>query len=80
MSKKKPYTPCNRDHIHTPGDCRGAREVYLNGGRISHVLYADTRKGIVRYCPAPVRINRRRGDCVLTRTKRGKVTVKWLTT
>ena len=32
-------------NIHTAGDGRGAREVYVNGTLMKRVVYADTRRG-----------------------------------
>ncbi|MDW2592607.1 hypothetical protein [Citrobacter braakii] len=62
------------EHIHYAGDGRrGAREVYLNGERIEHVTYADTKKGIVRYNPHPLRF-KPNGD-IQSRTLRGVVEV-----
>lgn len=62
-------------HIHTPDYGRGPRHVYVNGKPMKRVVYADTRRGIVRYVPEPIRLNKR-GDCVIERTRRGKVEVK----
>ncbi|APG04953.1 hypothetical protein BJI69_14330 [Luteibacter rhizovicinus DSM 16549] len=62
-------------HIHTPDDGRGHRQVYVNGKPMKRVVYADTRRGIVRYVPEPPRANKR-GDGVIERTRRGKVEVK----
>lgn len=38
----------NQPHIHTSTDKRGKRDVFLNGKRIESVLYANTKKGVVR--------------------------------
>lgn len=35
------------DHIHTPGDGRGRRDVFLDGKRLTHCIYADTKRGII---------------------------------
>lgn len=77
MAKQK-YVPRVRgtDHIHTPRDGRGFRDVYVNGGLVKKAFYADTRKGVVRHYLTPLRLNKSR-DCAATRTKRGKVTIKW---
>lgn len=45
-------------HIHTPSDGRGGRYVFVNGNKIDHVIYADTKKGIVKYHPHPIRIKK----------------------
>lgn len=60
-------------YVHTPDDGRGQREVRCNGVLLSRVMYADTRRGIVRFASYPVRVNRR-GEIVTT-TRRGKITV-----
>ncbi|ULJ67902.1 hypothetical protein [Wielerella bovis] len=44
MAKQK----FNRSCKHYVGDGRGNRDVYLNGERVSHVISADTKRGIVR--------------------------------
>lgn len=36
------------DHIHTPDDGRGLRDVFLDGKLIRGCFYADTKNGIVR--------------------------------
>ncbi|WP_339617202.1 hypothetical protein [uncultured Gilvimarinus sp.] len=77
MSSKQTYRPRDNSHIHEVGDNRGLRKIYLNGGLIDWAFYADTRKGFVGYYPAPVRLNKRRGDRALSRRKRGKVVIKW---
>lgn len=61
------------DHIHTPDDGRGPRDVYLNGKRIRRVVYANTKKGKVRFCD-PLKLDK---YCkrILIRTKRGRVEV-----
>ena len=63
------------EHIHQPDDGRGRRRVFVDGKEISRVLYADTRKGFVRYVPFPMRA-KRNGEEVLTRIRRGKVEVR----
>ena len=62
-------------HIHMPNDGRGPRNVYVNGKLMKRVVYADTRRGIVRYVDEPARIHKRR-ETVIERTRRGKVEVK----
>lgn len=63
------------EHIHTPHDGRGRRDVYVNGNKTDFVLWADTRAGVVIYAPHPLRIHRRLRDQVYTRKLRGKVEV-----
>ena len=50
-------------------------KVCVNGNVVDKTFYADTEKGIVKYYPAPVRVNKRTGE-VYSRTLRGKVTVE----
>lgn len=63
------------EHIHTPHDGRGRRDVYVNGNKTEFVLWADTRAGVVVYAPHPLRVHRRLRDQVYTRKLRGKVEV-----
>lgn len=64
-------------HIHTPGDGRGARAVYVDGRLMSRVTFADTRRGIVRYEAFPRRMDKH-GKRWIERTRRGKVEVRAL--
>jgi len=61
--------------IHTLDDGRGARRVYVDGKLVERVVYADTRRGIVRYYPFPLRLNKT-GERFIVRTRRGKVRVE----
>lgn len=61
-------------HVHTFKDGRGARDVFLNGNKLDRVMYADTKRGIVRCVHDPIRLDKRRKR-VLTFTLRGKVEV-----
>ncbi|WP_313135560.1 hypothetical protein [Stutzerimonas nitrititolerans] len=63
------------EHIHTPGDGRGRRDVWVNGHKIDGVVWADTRAGVVVFMPRPFRVHRRLRDQVYTRKLRGKVEV-----
>lgn len=62
------------DHIHTPKDGRGIRDVFVNGNKIDGVFRADTKKGEVWFYPQPPRLNHRR-DGVYARRLRGNVEV-----
>lgn len=62
-------------HIHTAGDGRGPRDVFLNGKLVDRVMYADTRAGIVRVVGSPVKLDKWKKR-VLTRTLRGTVEVR----
>ena len=61
------------DWIHTPDDGRGRREVFLNGRKVLHAVYADTKKGKVRR--SLMRADKY-GKRVLLRTEYGKVDVR----
>lgn len=50
-------------------------KVAVNGNVVDKTFYADTEKGIVKYYPEPVRMNKR-ADEVYSRTLRGNVTVE----
>lgn len=64
------------DHIHAVGDGRGLRRVTVDGGQVDRVVYADTRKGIVRHHDTPPRLHKH-GKRVIERTKRGVVEVEF---
>ena len=61
-------------HIHTPGDGRGVREVFIDGKRLNYCFYADTRKGIARCYRKPIKIHKRKRE-IIAKTFRGKVIV-----
>lgn len=50
-------------------------KVSVNGNIASNTFYADTEKGIVKYYPEPIRVNKRTGKAY-SRTLRGKVSVE----
>lgn len=50
-------------------------KVFVNGNEVDKAFYADTEKGIVKYYPAPFRVNKRTEE-IYSRTLRGKVTVE----
>lgn len=62
------------EHIHTIDDGRGARDVFVNGNKVELAVYADTKKGIVRFRPHPARVAKN-GQEFYTRGLRGKVEV-----
>lgn len=62
------------EHIHTACDGRGARDVFVNGNKVELAVYADTKKGIVRFHPRPARVAKN-GQELYTRELRGKVEV-----
>lgn len=64
-----------RDHIHVRGDGRGPRQVYLNGKPIMQVVFADTRKGVVRFHDRPAKVHKH-GKRFIERTRHGLVEVR----
>ncbi len=68
-------TKRGRDWIHTYEDGRGIRDVYLDGRLLKRVVFADTRRGIVRVCDDPVRVDPQRRDRLACTTLRGAVRV-----
>lgn len=62
------------EHIHTPRDGRGRRDVFLNGEKIDLVIYADTKRGIVRVVGNTIRLDKHHKR-VLSKTLRGNVEV-----
>lgn len=63
------------DHIHTPNDGRGHRDVFVNGNRIDNVVWADALGGVVWFCPEPIRAAKGK-DFLYTRRLRGVVEVR----
>lgn len=63
------------EHIHHPSDGRGRRRVFVNGNEVSRPLWADIKRGVVRYAPSPMRIKRNSRE-LYTRLLRGVVTVE----
>ena len=61
-------------YVHTPHDGRGRRDVFLNGKCITRVLYADTKRGVVRVTHDPIKLDKRRKK-IRTQTLRGTVDV-----
>jgi hypothetical protein len=51
--------------------------VKVDGREVDRVIYADTRKGIVRHHDKPSRLHKH-GKRVIERTKRGKVEVEFI--
>lgn len=69
------------EYVHVAGDGRISedrkhwkRVVFLNGKEIDGVVYADTKRGIVRVCRHPLKLDKHHKR-VLTRTIRGHVEV-----
>ena len=62
-------------HIHTPDDGRGPRRVFLNGREVKRVVYADTKKGVIRRNDDPVQVHKH-GKRLIERTEHGVVTVE----
>ena len=74
MMKSAPR--CARaDHIHTPTDGRGLRDVFVNGKLVMHVFFADTKHGVVRLYPHPFKLDKWRKR-VLSKTLHGIVEVR----
>lgn len=63
------------DHIHTPKDGRGLRDVFVDGKLVERVFFADTRLGIVRAYRYPLRLDKWRKR-VLSETLHGVVEVR----
>lgn len=65
-------------HIHAPNDGRGKRDVFLDGARLKHCIYADTKRGIVDVHVLNergfVKVDKR-GKRPLSKRLRGKVEV-----
>lgn len=63
------------DHIHTPKDGRGPRDVFVDGKLVDGVFFADTRRGIVRAYRRPLKLDKWRKR-VLSETLHGIVEVR----
>lgn len=61
--------------IHTPGDGRGQRQVYLDGEPVYMCVYANTRTGVIRAYHDPVKVCPRR-EVVRSYKRRGNVRVE----
>jgi len=66
------------EHLHTPGDGKLNRHIFVNGNEIRNVFYADEKKGIVKFYPCPFRVKRPECDEAYSRTLRGDVTVEFI--
>jgi len=64
-----------RDSIHTPGDGRGLRDVWVDGEKINNVFFADTRRGIVDHYLEPIRLHKY-AKRILSERLHGHVVVK----
>lgn len=65
----------NQDHIHTPDDGRGLRDVWVDGKKIDKPFFADTRRGIVDYYVSPTKLHKY-GKRLITKRIHGEVVVK----
>lgn len=66
------------NHVHTRGDGRGRRDVFLNGRPVDYVVYADTRAGfvrVIRMAGNNVKLDKRKKR-ILNRTLRGLVEIR----
>jgi len=65
-------------HMHTPGDGKADRHIFVNGNEIKNVFYANENKGIVKFYPRPLRVKKPERDEAYSRTLRGSVTVEFI--
>lgn len=61
-------------HYHHWDDGRGPRRVMVNGNEIDGVMWADLKRGVVEFCPHPVRL--RKDGTIYKRRLRGRVEVE----
>jgi hypothetical protein len=61
-------------HDITRPDGRGPRHFIVNGKRINHVFYADTKAGFVDYYPEPFEVDRV-NECVVCARLYGTIKV-----
>ena len=66
--------------FHSSEDGKGLRHVYVNGNRISCVMWANVEQGLVCFMPNRrlIKKDRRKGK-IYTRLLRGNVTVEFIT-
>lgn len=60
--------------VHTPNDGRGLRRVFLDSVEVKSCIYADERRGIVRFHDSPPKIHKHKKR-IIERTARGRVEV-----
>lgn len=65
------------EHIHTWDDGRGRRRVFVNGKPMNQVVEAYTRKGVVRYHPHGIPVNKAKGRFIM-KSRKGRVTVEFI--
>lgn len=65
----------NPEHIHEGSDGRGPRDVFVNGNQVKGVVYADTRKGLVRCIHQPPKLDKYK-QRLITFTLKGDVVVR----
>jgi hypothetical protein len=65
------------EHIHRVGDGRGERTVFLDGEKIYRCIYADTKRGTVKFYGENPVMNAE-CDGYLIHEKVGKVEVKFM--
>ncbi len=51
-------------------------EVFLNGKKVDHCIYADTKKGKVVFYPQPYKVHKHRKR-LISKTLHGNVTVEY---
>ena len=51
-------------------------KVFVNANEVKRAIFADTEKGIVHFCPHPIRLKKRTRDEIYSRTLKGQVTVE----
>lgn len=68
MEKQQP------EHIHTPYDGRGIRDVFVDGELVKYVTYADTKRGKVVVYRHPLKLDKY-GRRAMTKTIYGRVEV-----
>lgn len=64
----------NKSMVHTPGDGRGRRRVFVDGVEVRHVVFADVENGVIRYHDSPPVIDRS-GESIVEHEMRGRVEV-----
>lgn len=52
-------------------------EVFLNGKKVDHCIYADTKKGKVVFHPLPLKVHKHKKK-VIGKTRYGQVTAEYL--
>lgn len=67
----------NQPHIHLVDTFPKVKRVFVDDKEVDHAFYADTKKGVVRYYPQPLKLHKY-GKRVVSRTLHGQVRLEFV--